>query len=344
MKKSLLSLASLALSLFLLGSIANAQEEDLFVIEDAFPNNVAVSDSYIKLLNEYDHSWWYGSTTRYSWDIENSTLKFETPKISDYDLYDSTTYRMYFSPYRVEQLKWDEWLDLSSIYSYEAKWEDWAEKVEFEIPLQNYNLNPSEIYYGFIVPLNDYNVVGTPTPEICFQFDREVVTWWSDCDTLETLINPVPVEPDPVIEPDPIVENVDEDGHGAASDCIWMDLAHLSHTINNGVITVRWTAVEGDIVQIAVFDPNEEVYKSIWAVRMSDEEFSYQMTWDWEYNFKITNGCKDVYYKVDAAMPTPDEPKIVPPATGPAENVLYIAIAAIVLYGAYTLITRKSEN
>jgi hypothetical protein len=47
----------LALSLFLLGSIANAQEADLFVIEDAFPNNVAVSDSYIKLLNEYDHSW-----------------------------------------------------------------------------------------------------------------------------------------------------------------------------------------------------------------------------------------------------------------------------------------------
>jgi len=66
---------------------------------------------------------------------------------------------------------------------------------------------------------------------------------------------------------------------------------------------------------------------------MSDEKFTYTIQWDGEQNFSLTNGCKEVRYKADAAVKK-DEPKPIPatPATGPAENVLYIAIAAIVLY------------
>ena len=86
---------------------------------------------------------------------------------------------------------------------------------------------------------------------------------------------------------------------------------------------------------------NEEIYKNLWAVNMSDEKFDYTMKWDGEQNFMLTNGCKDLYYKADAKRwPEP----VVTPETGPAENVLYIAIAAIILYGAYTLFFRKSEN
>jgi hypothetical protein len=36
--------------------------------------------------------------------------------------------------------------------------------------------------------------------------------------------------------------------------------------------------------------------------------------------------------------------KIVTPATWPAENILYIAIAAIILYGAYAIFFRKSDD
>ena len=73
---------------------------------------------------------------------------------------------------------------------------------------------------------------------------------------------------------------------------------------------------------------------------MKDEKFEYKMQWEGEQNFRLTNGCGELNYKADAT----DSPKIVTPATGPAENVLYIAIAAIILYGAYTIFFRKSEN
>ena len=120
-----------------------------------------------------------------------------------------------------------------------------------------------------------------------------------------------------------------------------MDLANVSHTVNNNTITLRWTAVDGDVVQIAIFDQNEEIYKSLGSAKMSDERFTYAMQRDGEQNFMLTNGCKEVYYKADARK---SEPTIVPPATWTAENILIIAVAAIILYGAYTFVFRKSEN
>ena len=102
--------------------------------------------------------------------------------------------------------------------------------------------------------------------------------------------------------------------------------------------------MDGDVVQIAVFDPDEAYWKSLGAVNMKDEKFAYKMQWNGEQNFMLTNGCGEVRYKADAAIKEPEKEKVVPPATGPAENVLYIAIAAIVLYGAYVLFFRKSEN
>ena len=42
-----------------------------------------------------------------------------------------------------------------------------------------------------------------------------------------------------------------------------MDLANVTHTVNGGTLTLKWTAVDGDTVQIAIFDPEAEVYKSL---------------------------------------------------------------------------------
>ena len=77
---------------------------------------------------------------------------------------------------------------------------------------------------------------------------------------------------------------------------------------------------------------------------MNDKKFDYKMQWDGEQNFMLTNGCKEVYYKADAKQTSEPEKEVVPPATGPAENILYIAIAAIILYGAYVVFFRKAEN
>jgi hypothetical protein len=42
-----------------------------------------------------------------------------------------------------------------------------------------------------------------------------------------------------------------------------MDMANVTHTVKNGVVTLKWTAVDGDTVQVAIFDPENEVYKSL---------------------------------------------------------------------------------
>jgi hypothetical protein len=42
-----------------------------------------------------------------------------------------------------------------------------------------------------------------------------------------------------------------------------MDYAEISSTVNGDILTITWTPVDGDTVEIAVFDPEEEVYKSL---------------------------------------------------------------------------------
>jgi hypothetical protein len=79
-----------------------------------------------------------------------------------------------------------------------------------------------------------------------------------------------------------------------------MDMANITHSVNGDTVTLKWTAVQGDVVQIAIFDPESEIYKSLGAVKMSDEKFDYKMQWDGEQNFQLTNGCKGVNYKADS--------------------------------------------
>jgi hypothetical protein len=230
------------------------------------------------------------------------------------------------SPYRISQIKdKDSSVDTSKILM--KKVELWEADQEAKFELSSSDVDPNTIYYGFISPVNDYDEIWTPSSEICFQLGGNVCLQGSACDSIWVVGNSD--------------WNASSDNHGAASDCVWMDLANVTHVKNWNTITLKWTAVDGDIVQIAIFDPEEEIYKNLWAVNMSDEKFDYTMQWDWEQNFMLTNGCKDLYYKADAKRWS--DP-VVPQRVGPAENMLYILIAAIVLYWVYTLFFRKSEN
>jgi flagellar hook assembly protein FlgD len=165
-----------------------------------------------------------------------------------------------------------------------------------------------------------------------------------DCDGLDAIVNPIIVEPEQKPEnPEDIKEPEanQEEVHGAA--CVGMDLAHVSHTTKGDKVTLTWTAVDGDTVDIAILNPEEGLYEKLATVKMADEKYVYTMKWNGEQNFMLTNNCGSVKYKADAAIEKTPE-KIVTPATGPAENVLYIAIAAIILYGAYAIFFRKSDN
>ena len=329
MKKTLLSLAGIiALSVILWWGV-NAQVE----ISDLFYNGAPIVDgAYSKLLKEYDSSRWYINAASVSCDVSN-WVTVTSSVVEDADIDKVNIYNLFISPYRMDQIKnSDSSVDTSSIIMKKVEIVDGAANVKFEISPSD--IDSSKIYYGFISPVDMFDVVGTPSKEICFKVDSKMCLQDTACDNIVSMTTPMPSTPtwwDEVIEQ-----------HGTS--CVGMDLANVTHVINGDTITLKWTAVDGDSVEIGVWDPEAEVYKSLWTAKMSDEKFNYKMQWDWEQNFQLTNGCKELYYKADAKRWEAKPEKIVTPATWPAENVLYIAIAAIILYGAYAIFFRKSDN
>ena len=319
MKKTLLSLAGLAIVAGL-GGIANAQLD----ISDLFYEwTPLVDDAYSKVLNEYDNGRWYLESASLECTADNNiTITASTVDDSYFDK--AKLYRLFLSPYRVNQLKTsDPAVDTSKIIMKEIVPDAGATEIKFDI--SSADVDSNSVYYGFILPVDSYDQVWTPSKETCFQIASNICLKDTSCDTIKW-----------------VVGSSSDDSHGAASDCVGMDMANITHSVNGDTVTLKWTAVQGDVVQIAIFDPESEIYKSLGAVKMSDEKFDYKMQWDGEQNFSLDNGCKQVYYKADAKAGS--TPEIVPAATWPAENVLYIAIAAIVLYGAYVVFFRKAEN
>lgn len=316
MKKTLLSLAGLVIAAGF-GGIASAQLD----ISELFYEWTPLADNaYARALNEYGDNRWYVEGTSLDCTSDNG-VTIVSPTVEDSYFDKVELYRLFLSPYRVNQLKTsDSSVDTSKVIMKEEKATNGASEVRFNLSAAD--VDPNTVYYGFILPIDIYDKVWTPSKETCFQIANNICLQESACDTIS------------------LVDNVDD--HGAAKDCVWMDMANISHTVNGDTITLKWTAVAGDVVQIAIFDQDAEVYKSLGAVKMSDEKFDYKMQWDGEQNFSLDNGCKQVYYKADAKAGS--TPEIVPAATWPAENVLYIAIAAIVLYGAYVIFFRKAEN
>lgn len=332
MKKTLISLAWIVVASVLFGSFADAR---LFISDVFDSNSVALNDAYSRILNEYDNSRWYTSSESVSCNAAEGWVVITSPIITDADLYEINTYRVFLSPYRVNQLK--NWSSIDASQVIMKEYRRWTDSSEASFSLSTADgLNASQVYYAFLLPLSDYDEVWTPSTEFCFKLDSNMCLWDEACNTIGLVSNPT--------ETHWSADTNTDDQHNAA--CVWMDLANVTHTVSNNVVTLKWTSLwDGSTVQIAIFDPEEEIYKSLWSVSMDTEKFEYKMQWDGEQNFSLTNGCKEVYYKADAKRSTPTEPeKVVTPATWPAENILVIAIVAIALYGLYAIFFRKSEN
>lgn len=327
MKKSLLSLVSVILASTLVCGSVNALE-----FSDLFSDWAPIVDwAHKRLLNEYDSTRWYSSNTSAISCEVNNGVTITSPIIEDATMDIANVYNLFISPYRMDKIKdWDPSVDTSKIIMKKVELNGSSENVKFEIPASDVDKNTS--YYAFISPADMFDTIWTPSKEICFRISSNMCLQDTACDGLNSIVSSN--------EKEDVIEQ-----HGAS--CVWMDLANVTHIVNWNTITLKWTAVEGNEVQIAIFDPEAEVYRSLWTAKMWDEKFDYKMEWDWEQNFMLTNWCKELYYKADAKRSEEEkkpEKEIVTPATGPAQNILYIVIAAIVLYGGYVVFFRKANN
>ncbi len=322
MKKTLLSLAWLALVSMAFWGV-NAQVDISELFNEWTP---LVDGAHAQLLNDYDSSRWYTDSTEVTCDA-NGNVTITSAPVEDSAMDPASVYSLFVSPYRVDQIKsWDPSVDVSKIIMKKVEVSD-SSDVTFNISSSDVDENTP--YYGFIAPADMFDVVWAPSKEVCFLLSDNMCLQDSACNTLGASHN---------------AANEEVEMRWTA-DCVWMDLANVTHTVDGDTLHLKWTAVDGDEVEIAIFDPEAEIYKSLWTAKMSDEKFDYKMQWDGEQNFMLTNGCKDLYYKADAKRWEEKQPeKIVPAATGPAENILYVAIAAIILYGAYVVFFRKAEN
>ena len=330
MKKSLLSLAGIIALSAVSGWIASAQ---LDVSELFYDGQPLVDDAFQQALNQYDSSRWFSSSSTIDCDSSNG-INIVVPAVDDMYVDKVKIYRLFMSPYRLSQLKdGDPTVDTSKVIMKEVTIDENATEVKFDISAAD--VDPTTAYYGFILPIDAYDSIWTPSEEACFQLNGSICLKNSECDTMSALLTPVVEETD---QPEVTWE------HGAAG-CVSMELANVRHTSDGKNITLTWTAVNGgENVDIAIFNPEQEIFEKLATVKMSDERYVYPMRWNGVQNFMLTNDCGEVKYKADEGIKEWEPEKIVTPATWPAENVLYIAIAAIVLYGAYVVFFRKSEN
>ena len=345
MKKSLLSLVAFVFGISAFAGIAN-----WLYIYDIFSNGEpSVNTAYTQLLNEYSSDWWYLDGVSLTCEVDGNNVSIVSPRIGDSVDETATTYRLFLSPYRISQIKsGDPAVDNSKIKMIEQKVESNISEVNLKVTTSD--VSDSQSYYGFITPLDFYDEVWTPSKEICFQINKNVCMLDTNCDTFDLVVNPTPEvtqEPEPeAVNPEVTQEPEVQDPEGVhpSADCVSMEFANVRHTSDGKNITLTWTDVGGGDVDIAIFNPDDEVFEKLATVKMSDERYVYKMRWNGVQNFILTNECWQSKYKADEGITEWEPEKIVTPATGPAENIMYIAIAAIILYGAYAVFFRKSDN
>ena len=131
MKKSLLSLASIMVLSIILCWAVSAQLEisDLF-----YEGTPQVEGAHSKLLNEYENSWWYADSTAISCEVNNG-VTITSSIIEDSTMDKANVYNLFFSPYRVDQIKSsDPSVDVSKITMKKVEINDSDTSVKFEIP------------------------------------------------------------------------------------------------------------------------------------------------------------------------------------------------------------------
>ena len=220
MKKTLLSLAGIAALSAILWWAVSAQVEISDLFYDGAP---IVENAHSRLLNEYDSSRWYFNTS-VSCDA-NNWITITSPVVEDAEIDKANVYNLFLSPYRVDQIRSaDPSVDVSKIIMKKVEIWDSDENVKFEI--SSYDVDPDVAYYGFISPADMFDVVGTPSKEICFKINSNVCLQDTSCDSLSSMDSQSDV-----------IEQ-----HWAS--CVGMDLANVSHKINGDTITLTWWAAQ----------------------------------------------------------------------------------------------------
>ena len=84
-----------------------------------------------------------------------------------------------------------------------------------------------------------------------------------------------------------------------ASQCVSMDQANVTHTIEDWIITLKWDEIQWDFVNVSIYADEERWYLPEGTVNMKDKKFEHKITRSWEHKFMLQNWCNNFYYTVN---------------------------------------------
>ncbi len=131
-------------------------------------------------------------------------------------------------------------------------------------------------------------------------------------------------------------------------------IVSYSYTTEWNDVRIFWTDVsDGWDIDINVQNPTTQDRLHFGTVKMSDETFVYTKQWEWEQKIWMipSDGWEEIRFTVEwesasAAAVEPTVNRTVIPAvpkTGPSGNVIWIIIAALVVFGWYIYIKKRAD-
>lgn len=132
---------------------------------------------------------------------------------------------------------------------------------DFTITLDSTEVDANDVYYALILPKDDLGLPGEISNDVCFKLEGAVRGQGTECDG-----------------------SVTTHSAGGAD----MNLANISHAINEDMISLRWTALEGaNKIDLFVRDPQAERFQALSTIDMSAEQYSFRADRNGEFNVKF---------------------------------------------------------
>lgn len=258
-------------------------------------------------------------------DINWEDILIESPVIEDEFSDEITTYRAMYSQQPLSVLVDNP--ELVETDTFQTQFENVDTSLwNVTVSLNDSNIDGDQIYYLFLFPENEIGELGNISNELCFVVNAEIKGEWEDCLLM--------------------YDGPTEEVHNA-----WganMELANVTHTINNRMITLNRMALDGsDSVDIYLWDENNDEWDLLDNVDMLDEEYSFEAENYGSHTvlFKPDNGWTDKTYTLNVLAPDTEEVEPIPmvPETGPAENIALVLILSVIVFFGYRLISKRQR-
>lgn len=201
-------------------------------------------------------------------------------------------------------------------------------------------LNPEVIYYAWVLPIDDFDIVWTMSNQVCFRLSDGIFGMGDTCkDMIATQVDEIET---PVDETENLwdEENVDitAEDHDAAG--IDLNLANITYTVTSGKINLAWMSLDDtEVLNIFLRDEAANVFKELGTISMSAEAYQFNADTSKTNLVKIlpVNGGREVIESIRA-----EQPKITEvPATGPKENAIAIIFLTLLWYVFYRSLAKR---